>query len=74
MGLTLTGQQRRTATGTNAKAIDDGGETVIVSATDEAIKDHGWPQIEAVAGKKYDSGNVNRSGTYPIVTVGTSDF
>ncbi len=70
MPLTDTGDR----VGTNARAKDGLGATVVVSTTDEAVQDYGWGSIFDVASNKYDAGHIEPGSNPPMVRVVTSDF
>ncbi len=70
MPLRFTG---KTMLGSNSRTFMeafDGEARVSVSASSEALQDHGESAVEAKASEKYDSGQVS-DGT---VLVNTSDF
>lgn len=74
MTLRDTGDRVDTLEGTNARAVDDSGKMVVVSASYEAIQDHGWEKIFHVASEKYANGDIKVGSNPPLVQVTTSDF
>lgn len=72
--LTDTGDRIDTPEGTNARAVDSAGNTVIVSASHEAIQDHGWGAIFTAASQKYDRGDIVSGSKPPRARVTTADF
>ena len=73
MALTDTGQRVSTLEGTNAKATDGEGATVIVSASDEAISDCGWGAIFEAASRKLETGQSEPDSNPPLVRVHKAD-
>ena len=74
MALTDTGTRVRTASGENARTVDNTGSTVVVEASDEAIQDCGWDAIIDVASQKHDAGDTVPGSEPPMVRVTKSDF
>jgi hypothetical protein len=62
-----------TLTGQNVLAMDAQDQRVTVSASSEAIQDYGWAAIWDTASRKYDKGEVDRSGSQPLVRVTAAD-
>jgi len=74
MALNDTGYDKvATLTGMNAKTTDDAGNTVIVSASHEAIQDYGWPRVFEAASRKYDAEDVEPNSSPPLVRVTAGD-
>jgi hypothetical protein len=74
MALIDSGDRVQTLTGTNARAQDGSGGSVIVSASHEAIQDYGWQAIFDVASKKHATGQIEPGSNPPLVSVKTGDF
>lgn len=74
MALSDTGMRNPGLSGTDVKTHDGAGKPVVVSASHEAIQDHGWDAIIDVASDKYDAGNVEPNSNPPRVRVTTADF
>jgi hypothetical protein len=71
--LTPTGQTVRTSEGINCLAHDSDGARVIVSASDHAIQDYGWPTIWQAAATKYNRGEFEQNDSARIVPIRVSD-
>lgn len=72
MPLEDTGPNVVTLTGINTRAVDQDGNVVVISASQESIDDFGWGVIIPMASRKYDDGLFD-TGSTPLVRVTSSD-
>ena len=73
MSLEDTGTEVSTETGVNKRAKDGSGRIVVVSASYEAIADHGWSAIWQIASDKYDRGDFTLNGQTSFVRVTSAE-
>jgi len=71
MPLAFPGETTQTISGVSIRAIDPTGKTIVVMASLEAVQDQGLFDVQQVASKKYDSGQLESNGT---IVVRSSDF
>ena len=72
MPLVDTGPTSVTLIGVNTRSLDQHGQVVVISTTQEAIDDFGWGVIMPMASRKYDDGMFD-SGFHPTVRVNAAD-
>lgn len=73
MALIPTGDSVRTPTGENRLGHDLDGNRIVVSASEEATEDQGWPTIWQAAETKYDAGEFDDNGTTRVIKVTTAE-